>query len=197
MRERPEQILKFVCLGLGLLLFIQFIRIIWTANPLAHVVVPALPSLSDESPSAGSKTNALPAMNPRNNAAKNGKSENAGTNVTASTTNIAARTGPGTNADNRPTARVALSGAARAANGRPVANSGGPTNLPNTNTPRHRRHVRFAGGMSPMSPMGPMGPMGLMPGVKKTTVTPVIQATIDRITDSEILGPVVRPLPMA
>ena len=38
--------------------------------------------------------------------------------------------------------------------------------------------------------------MGSMPGAKKTTVTPAIQASIDRITDSEILGPVIRPLPM-
>lgn len=39
--------------------------------------------------------------------------------------------------------------------------------------------------------------MGSMPGAKKTTVSPVIQASIDRIVDSEILGPVIRPLPMA
>jgi len=42
-----------------------------------------------------------------------------------------------------------------------------------------------------------MGGMGFMPGQQKTTVSPAIQASIDQITDSEILGPVIHPLPMA
>ncbi|HEX5400042.1 MAG TPA: hypothetical protein VFY06_13435, partial [Verrucomicrobiae bacterium] len=36
-----------------------------------------------------------------------------------------------------------------------------------------------------------------MPAKNKTPLSPVVQARIDRITDSEILGPVIHPLPMA
>jgi hypothetical protein len=183
MRERPEQIIKIVSIGLGVLLFIQFIRIIWTANPLAHVVVPDLPSLADESPAA-SGTNASPSMNPKEQA-----DSNRGIVKTNSATGL--EDGPKTalSGTNGNPSQVGLGTNAGKSSDKLVSQfaSGASTNSPGTGVSKHKRHGQFGGGMA----------MGSMPGAKKTTVTPVIQASIDRIVDSEILGPVIRPLPMA
>lgn len=191
MREKPEIILKYICMGLGALLFIQFIRVILNANPLAHVVVPALPSLADDSSTTNQPTiassNVTPPVHSRqiqNSPARTNASVLI-TNV-AVTTNIAARAGFRTNTD-----VPFISGTNSNTNA--VASS-----VPGTNTVtntiaihsghRHRRPNQFGDGM---------GFMPGMPGQKKTTVAPAIQASIDRITDSEILGPVIHPLPMA
>ena len=176
MPEKPEIILKYICMGLGALLFIQFIRIIVTANPLAHVVVPALPSLVDDSsatnqPTIVSFNNSIPSVHK-----SQVQDSTARTNVSILKTNIA----------------VTTSVVAQAGSG---TNAGVPS-VPGTNAiaihsshpgHRHQRANQFPGGMS----------MGFMPTGKQTTVAPIIQASIDRITDSEILGPVVHPLPMA
>ena len=47
----------------------------------------------------------------------------------------------------------------------------------------------------PMADMNPMSGAG--PGRRGPPLPPDVQARIDRITDSEILAPIVRPLPMA
>lgn len=204
MRERPEQILKIVCLGLGVLLFIQFIRIIWTANPLAHVVVPDLPLLADESP--GSATNASSSMNSMN------PKEQLGTNQalvktnsgTATNLQVQLKTAPkmddfgtnarplkagnGTNTEERPASSAPSPDAALTAVAAPLAKDAVPANSANTKRSGHRRRGQFPDAMAMA--------MGSMPGAKMTTVTPAIQASIDRVTDSEILGPVIRPLPM-
>jgi hypothetical protein len=39
--------------------------------------------------------------------------------------------------------------------------------------------------------------MGGMPGMKAASLPPEIQARVDRVTDSEIFGPVMHPMPMA
>ncbi|HUA64637.1 MAG TPA: hypothetical protein VME24_02245 [Alphaproteobacteria bacterium] len=188
MREKPEQILKFICIGLGALLFIQFVRIIWTANPLAHVVVPDLPLLADESPA----TNQIQAPGETTTSSSMNSTKQPGTNEavvqtnSAMATNVQARidtaskaAGSGTNATPSQAGTNAMAA--------PLANAV-PANAPNAKTPMHRRHGQFPDAMAMA--------MGSMPGAKKTTVTPEIQASIDRIIDSEILGPVIRPLPM-
>lgn len=174
MRERPEQILKFVCIGLGALLFIQFVRVIWTANPLAHVVVPDLPTLADASPAA-SETNAASSMNPK---AQSGTNQAVVKTNSVTATNLQARPSSGSKTPDSGTNASAI----QVGIGTNV-----PVNSPNAKTSKHKRHGQFGGAMA----------VGSMPGMKKTTVTPAIQASIDRITDSEILGPVIRPLPMA
>jgi hypothetical protein len=47
----------------------------------------------------------------------------------------------------------------------------------------------------PMPGMGPAGPFG--PGNKPKDLPPPIQARVDRVVESELLGPVMHPLPMA
>lgn len=80
-----------------------------------------------------------------------------------------------------------------------------PTNSPAPSQPASRpvpgpTPAGFAGPQR----SGPMGPPGFLvgpgrptPGNRAANVPPEIQAQIDRIQQSEILGPVPRPLPMA
>lgn len=175
MRERPEQIAKYVCLALGTLLFVRFVWIILTANPLARVAVPELPTLPDDSPVASQGATPAIAMNSTNRGAQMPGAVK--TNLPAAVTNstrrpgtVMKKAGPGAHMPPAPVgsnaeALVALSDAGTHSNHSP-----------------HRRG-RMAGAMG-------------FPG-GKPAVAPAIQASIDRITDSEILGPVVRPLPMA
>ncbi len=48
MRERTGQILKIACLVLAALLVYQLVRTVFRINPLAHVAIPALPSLASD-----------------------------------------------------------------------------------------------------------------------------------------------------
>jgi hypothetical protein len=186
MREKPEVIVKYICMGLGALLFIQFVRIIWGANPLAHVTVPALPSLPDDSSVTNQATIASSNVTPpvHKGQIQNGSG---GTNVSVLTTNIPATT----NIAVVKNTAVATNIAARAGirtnvNVPPVRGTNTNANaIASHSGHKHRRANQIGDGM------------GFMQGQAKTTVTPVIQASIDRITDSEIFGPVFHPLPMA
>lgn len=179
MRERPEQILKFVCWGLAALVLFQFIRIILTANPLAHVSVPALPSLAEESSVVGQKTNAPSGAVSMDKAGQSSKTF-AESNSTVIKTNVVAHTDAvmkKTNSTTRPQladarTNVITSGASAGTNIPPIR-------------PSNRPPVQLAGAI------------GFMPGAKRVTLAPAIQARVNRVTDSEILGPVIHPLPMA
>jgi hypothetical protein len=129
------------------------------------------------------------------------------TNITARTetnsapTNVLAKTGTNT---------ALLSGSNGIAGGAPGAGNlpaGMPATMAvnsavvklDTNSPAHQAagtnktkglpqemaQARMSGGQFPMG------------GAKPAELPPGIQARVDRITDSEILGPVIRPLPMA
>jgi hypothetical protein len=52
-------------------------------------------------------------------------------------------------------------------------------------------------GSSKKPPMPMPMMMGGMPGMKAASLPPEIQARVDRVTDSEIFGPVMHPMPMA
>lgn len=179
MRERPEQILKFVCWGLAVLVLFQVIRIVFAANPLAHVAIPALPSLAQGSSTAGLGTNASPSVVSSDKAGRNLKSA-AKTNLTLIATNAVKPSGAvlkETNSNMGPQLAHAGTNAVetRAATG---------TNSRSIH-PNNQPAARLADASH------------LLAGTKKATLPPVIQAGIDRITESEILGPVIRPLPMA
>src|SRR5436190_358533 len=62
MRDRREQILKFICLGLAATLTFQLARFVVRGNPTKSLVIPALPSLPPEADGKG--TNAAPAKAP-------------------------------------------------------------------------------------------------------------------------------------
>ena len=76
-----------------------------------------------------------------------------------------------------------LSGPVSGVSSNPVANANPATN---------------ANAGAPSNPtMNPeMGMPGMMPGRARVVLPPAVQTRVDRITQSEILGPVMRPLPM-
>lgn len=211
MREKPEVIVKYICMGLGALLFIQFVRIIWGANPLAHVAVPDLPSLADDSSVTNQATVASSNVTPPVHTARAQNSSGGtnlsvlATNITATTnismakknieatTNVAVTTNIAVTQKNFPATTNIFARASARTNVNGSLIHGTNTNAsPNANAIAARGHKRrranqFVDGMGFMQGQGP----------QKTTVTPVIQASIDRITDSEIFGPVFHPLPMA
>jgi hypothetical protein len=175
MRKSPEQILRIICLALGALLFLRFVWVILTANPLARVVVPELPTLPNES----SVSNSPPTTTAMMNSAKHGRPDQpvGKKDLPATMTNSAGPRAVAKKADPN----------AHAVPARAMTNANAPGDLSGTNDrPGHAhrgRHGQLPGAI------GFSGP--------KATVAPAVQASIDRITDSEILGPVVRPLPMA
>lgn len=175
MRERPEQIAKLVCLALGTLLFFRFVWIIVTANPLARVAVPDLPSLPDESPAVTQGTAAAVPMNYTNRAEQKPSVVNA--NFAVATNGI-----HHFNAVSSPTGSIVRAHLAMAGTNTDTPGALSDA-IKSSNHSGRRRHGQMAGAMG-------------FPG-RKVTLAPAIQASVDRITDSEILGPVVRPLPMA
>ena len=217
MLERSEPVLKGVCVALAGLLLFQVARLVFRSDPLAHLNIPALPTLPPDTnaPASGPGTNALAASGSgkaTTNAAHAGakvagaptnspsgyESGIAGTNQPHSSsaqkgTNLplpiaATRTGTNSTTETRPgtkgTNTVARPDSAR-------------TNLSATTSGVTNRGPGVSAGIPPqMAAMG-MGPPG-RPGPMTAPELPLaIRARVDRITDSEILGPVMRPLPMA
>lgn len=206
MRNRAEQILRIACLVLAALLLYQLAGVCLRINPLRGVIVPALPSLtvgtnspadagrgadlatsailkgtSRQSPPESSASSMLLRAKGTNspvhellaktesNVVASLELKSSGTNSTATTNNLAS----GTNV------LVAANAAETNSVRRPKpekrsAGSGLPPEMAGMN-------------MSPMSALGKRG----------ADLPPDIQARISRITESEILGPVMRPLPMA
>src|SRR5664279_1766579 len=61
MLDRSEPILKGICVALAGLLLFQIVRLVLRSDPLAHLNIPALPTLPPETnaPASGPGTNAL------------------------------------------------------------------------------------------------------------------------------------------
>jgi hypothetical protein len=212
MRDRSEQVLKIVCLALVILLLVQLVKAALHANPLAGVVIPELPSLPAETNVIASIANkpatkiatdvknspSVPKTNSTlvstdTNTVPPAKSKDSGSNSTpmqmapSSTTNLAgtnsiavisANTNATTTKIEKSTNAVAISAAGT--NGIAAA----------------KKHPRKPGDMAPELPPGMIaGFPGA--GPKPAKLPPEIQARVDRVTDSEILGPINHPMPMA
>lgn len=221
MRERSEQILRIVSLCLGALLLFQLARIVAHRNPVAHVQIPAVPTLEANAPA----TNA-----PATNAVQAADSSKASTNKVATgiSTNTVAKTGgsnavpapeaigltPSTNTSpelrgsNTP-AQVAevkpgnTNAPSSATNTVSAKKEGGPTSTNVAGAAASKSGTNApAGPVASARPEGPggmprgMGGPGGMPG-KPKELPPEILARVDRVVDSELLGPIMRPLPMA
>jgi hypothetical protein len=214
MLERFEPVLKVLCVALAAVLLFQIGRLVIRSNPLAHLNIPALPSLPPDTnaPTSVAPTNAVAnrrsATNSANLTTKVGtsatnapsaqKSGNRATNLlhvvsTNIETNLPlalAAAKIGTNSSSKPrsdarrTNTVARAGSA--GTNAAVATLAGPEKRGTTGVP----------GMPPgmAAGMGPLGPQGIPKAAELPLPT---LARVDRITDSEILGPVIRPLPTA
>ena len=189
MFDRFERPLKIICLALAALLAWQLGRLILRGDPLANLKIPALPALpeSTNEPAklARKETNAAPAKKTgdhgtnANTGATAANSTNVvtGTNLTAKSTNAPAAGDKGpTNASSGPTnGGLQKSGPSEGRRGPPPGIS--PEAM-----------ARMMGGGMPGGPGG---------GMKKIELPPEAQARVDKIIDSEILGPVIRPMPLA
>jgi hypothetical protein len=190
MLEKFERPIKIVCLAMAILLAWQLGSLVFHANPLAHVKIPPLPTLPDATNEAAKtaqkekETNAAAANKPATN----------GTNVAASTNSAA-----GTNAANGTNA-LAKSTNASSASEIAATNGGSGPKHDDSQKPHHREGMAGPPAGMPPGMMAQM--MGGMPGgpnggMKKVELPPEVQTRVDRIIDSEIFGPVMRPMPMA
>lgn len=222
LRERAEPILKIVCLILAMLVVYQLAGMVRRWNPFRGMIVPALPSLvagtntpsgstrgtnlataaagkATNSPLLPAGTNAAPSVTSTNtNSTSQTMAVVKGTNSTIqaelvktnliSETNVVAHletklsgtnSAPATNPADKGT-NVLLATAASGTNATPG--------------PKSEKKIASGAPMSDMAGMNfnPFAP----PGKRGADLPPAMQTRISRITDSEILGPVMRPLPM-
>lgn len=193
MSERFQPILRKVCLILAVVLAVRVGYALFRPSPLAKLRIPELPTLASDNTNAApvaakagptsptpnpvvvtaGGTNA-PATNKVDSAAnKVGTNSVAGTNAIVGTNILA-----GTNV-------VAGTNSAAAKTNAVAAKPAGPPGMPPGMFP----------GMPPGMMMPGMGRGG--PGKPAAPLSPLTQARLDRVIQSEILGPVQRPLPMA
>ena len=216
MLERSEPVLKVICVTLAALLLFLVVRLVVRSDPLAHLNIPALPTLPPDTnaPAGGAGTNSLAASG----------SGKAGTNaarpgaqVASAPTNSPSGYESGRLGTNDPNA-----GSAQKGTNAPLPIAATKTGTNSTTEPRSgtketntvarpdsartnlsaapagatNRGLGVSVSLPPqMAAMG-MGAPG-RPGAMTAPELPLpIRARVDRITDSEILGPVMRPLPI-
>ena len=218
MRERAGQILRITCLILAALVLCQLVGMVIRWNPFRGVTVPVLPALAASTNAAGGAhgTNLAVAIVVKNNRAPGLQGTNtvlsvtnAGTNLTlqklpagtnagvqveavktnaVSETNTVAQPETGLNVTNSATG---TNSADRGSNAL-ISTSAAATNV----VPRPKVEKKTADAV-PMPDMAGMNPDSSAPSGKRgADLPPAVQAQISRITDSEILGPVIHPLPM-
>lgn len=180
MPDRPEQILRKVCQVLAGLLILRVLWVVFRPNPLAHLQIPDLPQLADAASSATNR--------PPNAATTNAAVAKAGTNAP----------GPLTNSVASSTNAVVASGKTNAISTNQIAVKPAPTVPPG---------MPSMPGMPPGMPMmgAMMGPMMGMPGMPggrpggpaAAPLDPLVSARLDKIIQSELLGPVPHPMPAA
>jgi hypothetical protein len=196
MFDRFERPIKIVCLAMAALLVWQLAGLILRGDPLARLKIPALPALpgatNDTANSAQKDTNGTNATMATNLA--NGTNVSTGTNATQGTniakgTNVANGTNvvQGTNAIAKSTNAIAAVETGQT-NSSAGPKHGGPQRLGPPGTPPGMMAQMMGGGM----PGGPMGG-----GMKPIALPPEVQARVDRIIESEVFGPIMRPMPMA
>jgi hypothetical protein len=212
MLDRFERPIKIVCLAMAFLLAWQLGGLILGRDPLAKLKIPALPKLpgatNEPAKLAQKETNAANATI-GTNAANGTNATNAtklakGTNTTTGTNVIT-----GTNAANGTNALAKSTNAPAAGETAQTNASAGPKVGGSQNAGPPEGMPRLPPGMTPQMMAGmppemmaqmmgggmPGGPMG--GGMKKIALPHEVQARVDRIIDSEIFGPIPRPMPMA
>jgi hypothetical protein len=185
MPDRLEPILRKVCQLLAGLLILRVLWVVFRPNPLAHLQIPELPQLADTAAATAAAATNRPAGPPVPAA----PSAKPGTNSVASST--------GTNTPSQGTNAAAT-----------VVNAAGKTNAPSTNQANAKPApggIPAMHGMPPGMPpgMAMMGPMMGMPGMPGgrpggapgVPLDPLVTARLEKIIQSELLGPVPHPLP--
>lgn len=213
MRERLEQVLKVICLALAVLLLVQLVKGVFEINPLAGVSVPVLPSLPPDTNKVAAASNPLPMKPGANSPATNAAKTNA-TSVAADTNAASKAKGSESNSTTM-AASQSIPAVSPTTNGSgtnvmaesPGTNAGKTlwgtnaaivelvnTNGTNTVAAKNSKSKNKPA-PHPAMMAGAMFPGG--GGNKVPSLPPEIQARVDRVTDSEILAPVIHPMPMA
>lgn len=223
LRQQARPILRIICLILAGLVVYQLAGVFIRWNPFRGVTVPQLPSLvvSTNGPTANERgTNAASVASAKGT---NGLQHPSGTNaspvvVTNAISNLtnsalpAAALNPATNFTTHSELAITATNAAakleEKSSGTQVSSI---TNIPGagtnqlaagTNTPSTSNQPSKTANASPAPSAASINARApLPPGVSTRKpdgdISPTMQIRIDRITESEILGPVMRPLPMA
>jgi len=221
MLERYQKVLRLVCIVLAALFLVQLGRILVNRNPLAHLQIPAVPTLTKaEATSSSKSTNAAPVQDSVKKStnlvaiASSSKETNAtvATALVKSATNAPAGPVVKKSTTNAPAAELASETVTNSSQAKPpgktgsnvVALAGSGKQDTNSQSRAESPSGKKRPGPGTEIAGGPPGmpggmPPGMMPGMpaKLPDLPPEIWARVDRIVDSEILGPVMRPLPMA
>jgi hypothetical protein len=216
MLERSEPVLKVICVALAALLLFQIGRLVVGRNPLGHLNIPAVPTLPPDTnaPAGATGTNSLAALGSGKtgtNTAQPGvqiagvatnapSGRESGKTVTNSPPSLSVHKGT-----NPPSPIAATKSGTNSTEPRSGTNEtktvarpdSARTNLSATPSGTTKRGPGASAGLPPeMAAMG-MGPSG-RPGAITAPELPLpIRARVYGITDSEILGPIMRPMPMA
>lgn len=185
MRDRAEKILRYAGLTLVALVGLQVFYALFQACQLVGVKVPEVPTLADTNTTVAASSPAGRGPSPSSMVVsnKNSIATNAvvSQNKRSTTTNLAML-----DPRNAKTNAVSTNGIVAA--GTNVISSGSVTNV----AKKHHSHPPgMEMGARPMMP----GMMG-MPGSAGPPLPPQIQAEVDQIVNSGILGPVMHPPPM-
>jgi hypothetical protein len=223
--KHTELALKILCLIFAGLVLYELAGMVNRWNPFRGVAVPELPALTvatNSPPGAAHGANLVATMGPKGT---NGASHSPATNFVQSGTatninqlsppmlggsetnhgtNMGAQAGPAATATNAMTNALAKTDPQSSTTNfiSAMVSTNGGTNLLLTATgtgtnavSKPKKKKSGASSMPDMAGMNfsPFGP----PGKHGPDLPPAVQARISKITDSEILGPVMHPLPMA
>ena len=222
MLKRFERPLRIACIVLGALVLFQLGRLAFRNNPLDQLKIPPLPTIStNASTQSGThSTNSVKGMEPKEtNSGTSVAGEKKQTNGVANPmstdkqTNFvtgkmsAGETNPAANTETKNTNSLVVGKTeTNTIPAQPRGEKGSnAVSQPNTGTKETNTAALKSGEKkstnSASLPPGPPRGMGSFPGPgggkPALNLPPAIQARVDKITQSEILAPIMRPLPMA
>lgn len=187
MPNRLDRILQAVTFGLLAVIAFQIFGLILRRNPLTGLETPQAPHWQLGETNAATGTNAL--IPNTNRLAPNGIVGAVNTNLPIAETNHLPAKGTKASVVATNDSTVLTNGLASRTN---ALVSGTNSASSSTYGPPIKSNTPLAGGPPPSGRgMNPRGPRSATP------LSPLIQARIDRITQSEVLAPVFRPPPMA
>ena len=216
MLERSLPVLRVICVALAALLLFQVGRLVVGRNPLGHLNIPAVPTLSPDTnaPVGGTGPNSLAALG----SGKTGtNTAQPGVQIAGVATNAPSGRDSGKTGSNAPPSLSVHKGTNPPS---PIAVTKSSTNFtePRSGTNETKSVARpdsartnpsatpsaatkrgpgVSTGLPPeMAAMG-MGPSGRPGATSAPELALPIRARVYGITDSEILGPIMRPMPMA
>ena len=204
MLKRFERPLRIVCMVLGALALFQIGRIAFRNNPSDKLEIPPLPTLATSVQSNAGSSNSVPAKGMESTNSKalvqgEKKSTNAIAASADKTTNVVTEKTSATNETNVVSSTDTKSTNTLTAGGTTnvIAQTNGETNKTNSVVLKEGEKKPTNSASLAKSPPRGMPSFPGAPGGKKIDLPPAIQARVDKITQSEILASVVRPLPMA